>query len=565
MTYSIRLTLAALGTALLMACSSGEPDSSANPLLVHVPADTPFVMANLAPLPEDIIMAYLERYSPALMSLQDDMDQLRVSLETEQGKDADLMRAIVQELDGNMTPAGLENLGLSLSSMHVMYGYGLSPVVRLGLSDRQKFRDMLGRVASNADIELKPQISGLSEYWRLGGEGDAPAVYIALVEQHIAVGTAPPTDEQAFLDHLLGEALPADSLANSRALGELEQDKGYLPYMLGYIDTAQMVNQAFDPAFMGNALLQKKGLPGLYEMDPACADEARLVSALVPRLTLGNTALTDDTVGLQFQVETIDWLGNQLADLVSDVSPASEGEHLASLAMGLRMGGLRNFLLEQSANLTQFQFQCPALQGLNQQVLNLNQQLNQPMPPFINNLLGLRMVLNDINPLDPQPANARGMVSLNMDKPQMVVGMASMMVPGFEDLNIEPGADPVQLPQELLDVVTPDFEIYGMMTKQAIGLSLGKDQKQALPAFMDENQNNQGTFLSFEVDASKLMDMIDADMIDASMLDPGASGSMDDQEFQNMMQAYEATQGKTRMEFRFQADGLVIDSVQVFP
>ena len=43
-----------------------EVSATANPLLSYVPADTPYLTANLEPLPEPVIDAYLERWQPVI-------------------------------------------------------------------------------------------------------------------------------------------------------------------------------------------------------------------------------------------------------------------------------------------------------------------------------------------------------------------------------------------------------------------------------------------------------------------------------------------------------------------
>lgn len=551
---NLRLLISAsLCAALLAACNSDSGQSLDNPLLAHVPDNTPYVLTNMDTVPEDIMAAYLQRFAPVLEDMQDDLSKLNQELATENDPEMVLVQAVVEELDGKLNPAGLESLGISLKGA-VFYGYGMLPFSRYSLSDPELLRAAIERIAIRSGYPMDPKTYQGGEYWRLGEAGSDPVLYAAIVDQHLALGLAPATMEAEALEHLLGISTPARSLENSNTLVQLVDDKDYLPYVVGYIDNAFMVDEVFNPGSISAPVFASMGQPQTLHSDPACEREARLATALVPRFLIGSTELTTDTIGLQYQAETANWLGRQLTDLVSDVSPASTGgERLASFAIAIRMGTLRNFLLEQSAALSGFNFQCPAWQDLNENLQTLNVRISQPMPPFIGNLMGMRVALEDIDPLNPEPGNARGMVSLNMDKPQMVIGMAGMMVPGFEELNIEPGADPVELPQEIMSIMTADFEAYAMMSNEAIGLSVGQGQKELLPGFMEEGSDNRGVFLSFEYDSERALDLMQA-----------SDGLPDLAEMQKEYDLYRLTQGITRMEFRFREDGVVIDQVQSF-
>ena len=66
---------------LLFACSREEElQPSANPLLTLVPADTPYVFANLQAIPDDIMDAWLLRAEPFLAELQATLSDARQDL-----------------------------------------------------------------------------------------------------------------------------------------------------------------------------------------------------------------------------------------------------------------------------------------------------------------------------------------------------------------------------------------------------------------------------------------------------------------------------------------------------
>jgi hypothetical protein len=232
--------------------------------------------------------------------------------------------------------------------------------------------------------------------------------------------------------------------------------------------------------------------------------------------------------------------------------------------MSLEMGALVQFVRDSANAMAAVPFQCPQLQYLNGQITQLASTLNQPLPPFIGNLKGFRAELLEVNPAAPEPQTMRGMLSLEMESPQMVVGMASMLVPGFENLQIEPGADPVAIPQDLMMIATPELEVYAVMSKDAIGLSLGKGQSKELRRFLDEEGKSDTAFFSVEYDMAMLaelqaagQDWADYDVDGMADMDQGPA-------LENLMDDYQALLGRSRIELHFDGEGLTVDNVQTF-
>ena len=83
----LRLITIAL-SALLVLGACGDKDAAdglsgsegSNELLAYVPSDTPYVIANLEPVPDAVIDAYLLRLQPVLDMLQAELTEARQSL-----------------------------------------------------------------------------------------------------------------------------------------------------------------------------------------------------------------------------------------------------------------------------------------------------------------------------------------------------------------------------------------------------------------------------------------------------------------------------------------------------
>jgi hypothetical protein len=139
----------------------------------------------------------------------------------------------------------------------------------------------------------------------------------------------------------------------------------------------------------------------------------------------------------------------------------------------------------------------------------------------------------------------------------MFVGMASMMVPGFDTLDLANQSEPVRIPAEILPV--EGFEVFAMMSDNAIGASVGEHYSKDLAKFMEADSQDSGTFFSVSYDIAKQMEI---QMAMAETLGTHAYGdtSPADELSKAVRESYTAMLDRSRVDMRFTADGLVIDS-----
>lgn len=565
MNRTFTLTALAATTLALGACSRDDSDAG-NPFLAYVPADTAYVMANLEPTPTDVTDAWLARTQPILDELQSGLEMARNDVESgnvdiESSELQAVLKAVLEELDGKLNRDGLASLGLSLQQHSALYADGLLPVVRMGLGDAESLRAAIGRIEANSGVPIPEREHDGQAYWRAGIEEIGFAAYIAILDDHIAFGMAPTAGEDAYLTTLLGRTKPAQSLADSHALSALNKAKDYTAYGSGYLDVSRVVDELFSADSATTALLQQLGQPGLAGLDPACEREARLVSHFVPRLVAGTTELTADSIGMRSQVEMEPGLAGQLAALLADVPPASDDDSLlGSVSLNLSLGRLKEWLLSTTDVLAANPFECPQLAQYNDTIAGLSAQANQPMPPFAGNFNGFRAQLSsaDLDSLDY--STMKGLFSVEMESPQMAIGMAQMMLPGLENLNIEPGADPVEVPQELASLVTPDYSVFAMMSSDAIGLSFGENQQSQLKPFLEDKQDSRGVLFAAEYDMAALAKLQEqAIFAAASTGDPAEKDAVF-----NMARAYQAMLGRNRVEFVLDGEGLTMNQRQTY-
>jgi hypothetical protein len=509
-------TLFAVLAVSVVACDRSdvpvEPAYEMNALLDHVPADTPYLAANLARLPDDFVDTWLIRLQPVLEEMQAQLSAARADLE-QAGPAADshagLPLAVLRELDGKLNRAGLESLGLDIGSHNAVYGVGAFPVVRIGLSDPGALRATVQRIFEGAGMVV-PELSfqGVS-YWRLADDhrDELPVgMYLAILDDHLAAGVLPTSAEQQLLPAFLGLEMPADSDAGARLLA-LNEAQDYTPYGSGILDLHRLADQFLQPDALTASVITASGNTRLSSLGPACVSEIHAIIDQAPRMTAGTTELSAAAIGYQYRVESPSTLAGRLMDLVAEI-PAVEAvsARMLDFAFGMRLGAVRDFVQETASAIVADPFACEQLQALNDGAADTLARLEQPMPPFVNNFRGIRVSLDDIR-MDgaTMPADASGHLAVHVEKPEMFVGMAQMFLPDLSNLAITPGDPPVRVPESLLPA--PDMVAYAAMSKDAIGLSVGASEEQGLPAFLNRDAGPEGMFLSASYDTAAYLDL----------------------------------------------------------
>ncbi len=149
----MRLTALALATLMALGACGKKSDESptaahnaaSNELLLHVPADTPYLFANLEPVPEDVIDTYLTRLQPLLDSMQAQLSSARTDFESSSGEypsapptrlaHALLVEYLLSRLPAATRQAGRDGPRAGLASLRVQEPdrwSGLAPTKRRG-------------------------------------------------------------------------------------------------------------------------------------------------------------------------------------------------------------------------------------------------------------------------------------------------------------------------------------------------------------------------------------------------------------------------------------------------
>ena len=582
------LRLLAIGTAsLLLVTACGETENAVevaiektdSTLFDYVPSDTPYLAGNLQPVPDEVIEVFLQRIQPMLDSVQTELGKARQAMEDGttpmQGDDgAILFHAILQEFDGKLSRQGMESLGFDLRAHKVVYGMGVFPVIRIGLSDADTLRATIQRVLANAGIDA-PELDhqGVS-YWRLSDDdtADEPVgLYVSIFADHLAMSIFPPMAETELLPAFLGLEMPGDSNAATR-LAELNAKNGYTPYGSAILDVDQFVEEFISPDTIAARVMETSGEFDPAEMTPECKTEIRGIVSNSPRMTVGIRELTTSAIAMHYRVETKTTLAQQLAGLVADLPIANPlSDRMLEFSFGMRFGAVRDFLREQAVAITESPYQCEHLQSINESATAAFTQLNQPMPPLVNNFRGLRLSLSEITETNSMPVNGRGLIAVHVEQPEMFVGMAQMFLPDLSELTLAPGEPPVQLPANMLPI--PDAVAFAALSADAIGLSIGDGEETKLPGYLDEEAGPAGTFMSIGYDMTayleytqKMRNQYKTVLDESTETDPGQAAALKSIEdiSASAQQAIKSFSDRTYTTFQFTPEGFEADSRMTF-
>ncbi|HEY5775606.1 MAG TPA: hypothetical protein VIS57_05940, partial [Xanthomonadales bacterium] len=379
-----------LTSAFLFTACSKEPEEATvevkqniNPLLAYVPADTAFVYADLEPVPEEITDVYVDRFQPVLDVMSEQVSRFQAEYQSGEHQDdqaARLVSAVLDELGGSLNKESLGKLGVSLQAHQAIYAQGVFPVIRLGLSDAQAMRDAIARIETKMGYQLPVKDLNGTAYWRIYEDHMPIAVYIAILDDQLAISMFPVKAEDKLLAALLGQELPAQSMATSNALGVMNKDKGYTGYGSGILNIQKLADELLNPDSFTRSLLEPETTGDLESLDAVCVAEIKSMVAKAPRMTFGNTRLTAGEVSMRYDLEIENSLASGLAALVSDIPSAAAGDYLMSASLAIRVGKLREFVLEKATALAASPYQCAKMQQLNDQAAQLATQLNIPMP-----------------------------------------------------------------------------------------------------------------------------------------------------------------------------------------
>jgi len=491
-----RLLLLALAAAGLAACS--KPAGKNEVPLAYVPADTPYVYANVEPAPAAITEQWSKRmqaYLPALLGVYDHaLDKAGAGGDADSQRALKIAHALLDELKAHADWDKLRQIGFKPDAHMAFYGVGMVPVLRLELGDPAAFKAEVARVEEKVGEKMPVARTGAQEYWQLGSEQIAGV--IAVQGTHLVITALPPQADDVLKQTLLGITPPAQNILAAGTLQALAKQYGYTPYGAGFIDIVRLTERLTTAATGSDAAFAKAvGVP-MTGSDATCRAEYLEIAHKFPRLVGGAEELGTQRVRISAQLEIEGDLALQLATALG-AAPGTgvAGEGIADVSMAVPVLRLRDFWLKQADSVAAKPFACPSLTSLNESYRSSKQKIDVTVPPPASDLTGVRFTLDKIDFGTQAQAmpDIAGRVLMASSNPAAALAMAQLAMPGLAKLKIPADGKPVPVPAGIAPPGTPPLAI--AMSNQAIAIAAGTGQDALLGTYLAAPAASDAVFL----------------------------------------------------------------------
>lgn len=399
----------ALGAAVLLlaACSSHQ---NQNAPLAHVPANTPYVFANLKPLSKQARAGLMHTWATPAQRKANvaHMHRITSDLKTDQPHLAKLLDAVADSIAGKTPAQMLAQEGIDPHERFAIYGLGLSPVMRGQLSDPAKFHAYIAKLAKAYGQPFVKSTLGKRTYRHITLGQSALQLVVATHAKQYVIALLPAKASQKQLRLALGIDRPKHSILDTGRLSKLAKTNGYGPYGVGYLDTTKLpalIAGGHDPLLqaLANILAGKHhhahGAANLAKALPAgCKPGLARIAARVPQVSFGFTRLAAKEQAQQLDIKLAPDIVKAFKDIGTQVPGLGHiSDAPLDLVMALPVPAFRNFWLAQAEAVEAKPFICPALAPLNKLFAKMQKALPKTaMPPF-GELRGFRLVLDHID------------------------------------------------------------------------------------------------------------------------------------------------------------------------
>jgi hypothetical protein len=478
----------ALGFAGVMLASCGHKDKDAP--LAFVPADTPYVVANLDIMDDATRGALLAQADAQLPSQLAQLDATAERLARKDPDGARLLRALRTEFNGKTIETFAQGAGLNLKGYSAFYGLGLAPVLRFQLSDPGAFEGFVGRLETAYGKKLDVANVDKQSYRKYAFPASGTEVVLATVNKQAVAALLPANAAPAMLRQALGLDRPQKSLQDDGRLTTLAKAKGYQKWLVGELDLTRALPLAIsgqDPLVgaiqkaHAEAIAAKTGEPIATQLQtsPSCATDAARIAARVPAVSFGYTKLDAKHQNVRFDVTLADDISKAFAGLKVELPGlGSAGAAPFDLSVALPVSNVRTFWLAQADAVAAKPFSCPSLTDLNDSFAKLGPAMQKAAIPPFGDMLGLRIALDSLAPgKDAGLPTFTGRLVLGTSNPEGLLAMGQVMVPALAQLKPAHDGKPLPLPKEMAGMLGQPAWIAMGEKALALGVGAGEDAR----------------------------------------------------------------------------------------
>ena len=536
---NLRIIRGGLVLAALLCVSACGDKVDRDAPLAFVPADTPWLFANIEPVPESIRARYEQQMQaawPVMLGMFDGAladieraaaiaeaggagdeavesaadgadgngeaaaDSAGIATDPQQAVEdlaartdvARVLKAVLAELRTLDTPAKWREVGLSPEARMAIYGIGLLPVMRAELSDPAAFRALVARLEAGIGRTLGTADIAGQAVWTFGS--DEVGGMMAIQGTHLVLALMPGKADATLQRRVLGLDRPAVSIADSGALADFNQARGYLPHGSGWIDTRRIV--ALVGVDEGVATIARAAGAEPPTLDATCRAEFDAIAAKAPRLSFGYTALDGQRMAMHSRIDLEPALAQALVALETRTPGGMTSDALFDFGIALPVLGLRDFFLAQADAVAKAPFQCRHLTGLNDAFAQASPKLQGMLPPPVANLSGLRLTATRLEwPQGADKPDVAGTLVVGSSSPALLAGLAQLASPELQKITLAADGKPVAVPASALPAGYADIPVSVAMGEKSLALAIGTEDAARLESTVAAAPSKPGVWL----------------------------------------------------------------------
>lgn len=548
-----KLILLFTATTLLVACGKEETETTATKvenvvttqpeILQYIPADTPlFLASGLNP------EKYPKRYVEVMQKNMDSaIEYLEVILEkamNEESKnyvttlDENGEEVISEEVDEKKAAMKVKvrgfvdrwlskdlmgTLGMKMGETQmVAYMVDLFPVLRIKLSGDNQVNAFLDDVEKQFEVPMaKSEVNGqqIREI-----HNDKVTFMLSMANDYLVMSVSPTVIKDQMISQLLGSEKPTQSLADNPALiNDVKSKHGYIMDDLFVLDIKKIADHFIYPSRHNSQLVNFMQIEDNM-LSAVCKDEISALVANAPRMVAGPTIMNDDTVNASFVWEMKPEMANDMSTLAGRI-PKGNMNAAMSFGMSFDLLAAKSLASKYVDAVVADPYQCEHFAQFSSQLTDVQAKLSQPIPPFVGNFKGINFSLDDLklnmaaaNLENPNPKDViesfKSQVYLAVDETDALLGMAQMMVPQLQGLDIKTDGSLITLADHVPLISGKDIPIdvanlYAAVSSDTIGFSIGHVEGGTLADKVKQEGEAALMSMSLNVDGYKgLMEQI---------------------------------------------------------
>lgn len=513
-------------------------------LLVHVPSDTAYLIANKESIPEKV-MNYQMQKSKDIMAMLGDSDAFKKAVTDSKGP-GKFFIALFEEYGDLIGSGKIAESGFSTKANSVFYGYEMMPVMRMGIADKDKVMAMIKRAEAKSDYKVAFSKCGEFDCFESTDLKGQMAISAVFLKDQLALSLSTVDKKEGLKKHLMGEASPKSSYTEANWDAFLKENN-YEGYGDGFINLKSAFTFA-KPMIMQQTKgsMDDKSLNGCLAVADNHFDN-------FSEIVIGTKKLEEKAIDYEVLFKTSSPVSTALQTLANETNIPQRTENaIFDYGININFTKLRNALTQYSSFLIKSGEDngCPAIkaQDIRKSMGGMAMVMNMGLSQFNS----IYASLSDIQLDDRmQPKKIDAVLSLGSNDPAGLIAMAGMMAPPIASLKLPEDGTVVKLPEGIIPsrgMKAPD--IFLSRTEKAINIFIGND-KPALKAH--SNEMSEISFASMDIEG--YMNII-TNIMDAMPAAAKKSGDMPDLE---MLKNIGKAGGK--MYFTTSADkrGLVIN------